>query len=683
VARVIPSQALFAAPTGSVRFGDKAPGVEGISLQPSDGSATLQVLAAQDVRLGSLTLAAITVPAGIALQGESDAGAVDPMAATPANTAASPPALRVVAQHGDLVLAGPLQSARPVRLLAGQDLRLAAPSGGLLVVHPSDSAAGVAASLPAPALSTLQAGRDIAVDSQQQLPFGTLVLRGGGDLVLLAGRHLELGNSYGVVSRGNLDDSLGLAAGGANLLAVTGSSAALGDVSQATARGFVLLGGGGVASHAADLAAWLAAEASGAASPGLGSAAATAFAALSAGAQLDQARALLGSPRYDTALLAALQALQGQRSLLDAGAARTAFEALAAVDQARVVGSVLATGFDALPSARAQALLLALAVRAPSGYAQRLSNFVAQRSGSLPLGLDGALTGFSALPVEQQLLLTAKVLGDELRAAGRAAVATSGSERAQAYTRGYAAMAAVFPGVRPAGNIDMTTSQIKTQQGGDITLLTPGGGINAGALASAGTLQPNSQGIVTVAGGNITAALRNDFAVNQSRVFTLAQGDVLLWSSEGDLDAGRGAKTVRGAPKPVYGLDANGRVTVDTSGSFTGSGIAVLDAGSALDLFAPKGEINAGEAGIKSAGSATLGADRFAGLDNLKFSGPTAGVPPPAPSVGATAGLAAAAQTANANTPRDAASSDDDDERRKKKTRRKLLLDFLGFGQGD
>jgi hypothetical protein len=51
--------------------------------------------------------------------------------------------------------------------------------------------------------------------------------------------------------------------------------------------------------------------------------------------------------------------------------------------------------------------------------------------------------------------------------------------------------------------------------------------------------------------------------------------------------------------------------------------------------------------------------------------------------VGATAGLAAAAQTANANTPRDTVVGDEDDERRKKKKRRNLILDFLGFGPGE
>ena len=345
---------------------------------------------------------------------------------------------------------------------------------------------------------------------------------------------------------------------------------------------------------------------------------------------------------------------------------------------------MLAGGYDAVAAPQQQAFVLALAGQAPSGYAGRLQTFITQRSGAAPAGLAAALQAFQALPAEQQLLLTAPVLADELRAAGRsAAAAPAGDARTSAYVRGYTALAAVFPGVRSAGSIDMTASQIKTQQGGDITLLTPGGGVSAGALVGGGSGRADSQGIVTVAGGSISAAVRDDFAVNQSRVFTLGQGDVLLWSSEGNLDAGKGAKTVRGAPKPVYGLDANGRVTVDTSGSFTGSGIAVLDAASTLDLYAPKGEINAGEAGIKSAGAATLGAERFAGLDNVKFTGPAVGVPPPPPSVGATAGLAAIAQSAASTSPRDASSSDDDDERRKKKKRRNLLLDFLGFGQGD
>jgi hypothetical protein len=311
-----------------------------------------------------------------------------------------------------------------------------------------------------------------------------------------------------------------------------------------------------------------------------------------------------------------------------------------------------------------------------------LRAFVQARTGRAPADLDQAQSAYEALPSEQQALLADAVLVDALRSAGRAAAGLTGADRDAAYAQGYAALQTVFPGVRSAGSLEMSSSQTKTQQGGSITLMAPGGGINAGALAATSATAANTQGIVTVAGGDIQAVVRDDFAVNQSRVFTLAKGNVLLWSSEGDLDAGRGAKTVRGAPKPVYGLDANGNVTVDTSGSFTGSGIAVLDAGSTLDLYAPKGEINAGEAGIKSAGNAFFGANRIVGTDNLAIGGAAVGAPPPPPDTGATAGLAGAGQSASAKPAATDKASADDDEKSKRK-RRNLFLDFLGFGRGE
>ena len=691
LSQLIPGQALFTAPAGSVQLGSTGLGVV---LRPTRSTDGLRVLAGQAVTLHGVTLQPLAAALPITVQSSNDGGQSSaellPSVGVPlatGTTRAAPAPLQVVAQHGDLDLVGVLQAASPVRLLAGQDLRLDAPTGGLLAVH------GAATDL-----SLLQAGRDIVVDSPVGLPASAVALRGAGDLVLLAGRQLRLGSSFGVLSRGNLDDTLGLAEGGASITAVAGTSAAAGDILQATRRGFVLLGGGGVASHAADLAAWLAAAQAGTVAPAVGSAASAQFAALAPGAQLDQVRSLLGTAAFEAALQRQLVAL-GAPVLASTSApsapgstnadttaaqARARFDLLPKADQARLVGELLATGFDRLAAAQQQALVLALAAQAPAGYATALTQFITARTGSPPANLAAALQAFQALPAEQQLLRTGPVLADALRAAGRAATAAAaGDARLAAYAQGYAALAAVFPGVRSAGSIDMTASQIKTLQGGDITMLTPGGGVTAGALTGGAAGRANSQGIVTVAGGSINAAVRDDFAVNQSRVFTLAQGDVLLWSSEGNLDAGKGAKTVRGAPKPVYGLDANGRVTVDTAGAFTGSGIAVLDAASTLDLFAPKGEINAGEAGIKSAGTATLGAVRFAGLDNVKFGGPAVGVPPPPPSVGATAGLAAIAQSAASTTPRDTSSSDDGEAQRKKKKRRNLLLDFLGFGQGD
>jgi len=274
------------------------------------------------------------------------------------------------------------------------------------------------------------------------------------------------------------------------------------------------------------------------------------------------------------------------------------------------------------------------------------------------------------------------VLVDEVRNEGRKAVeARLATDKEAAYDRGYAAINALFPvdeAGRPGGEIRLPTTQARTLQGSGITLLAPGGAVNAGEAGSTGK-QASELGVVTVGGGAISGVARGDILVNQSRIFTLAEGDILLWSSTGDVDAGRGAKTVAGAPAPVYRLDANGRIVVDTSGSFSGSGIAVLDADSALDLYAPAGAIDAGEAGIRALGTVTLGADVVRGADDI-VGGSVAGAPPAAPSVGATAALAQAADAANsASRPGD---DDEEERRRKRRARRQLLLEFLGFGQG-
>jgi hypothetical protein len=131
----------------------------------------------------------------------------------------------------------------------------------------------------------------------------------------------------------------------------------------------------------------------------------------------------------------------------------------------------------------------------------------------------------------------------------------------------------------------------------------------------------------------------------------------------------------------VVTINAQGQVVVDTSGSFSGSGIAVLNAGSALDLYAPLGEINAGEAGIQSAGNAFLGATQLVGADNLGVGGAAVGVPVKAPEA-PTASLAGLAQAASAAAS-PASTTKDEEEDRRKRPRRQLFLDFLGFSRGE
>jgi hypothetical protein len=359
------------------------------------------------------------------------------------------------------------------------------------------------------------------------------------------------------------------------------------------------------------------------------------------------------------------------RTVMQADVVRQLRDAL----QGRALGAALADYTRQLDSATRQALALAI-----SPYSDALRDFVAQRSGTPVTSQADAAARFAVLAPEQQALFVNRVLTSELRAAGRDALTTA---RVQ-YLRGYDAMDALFPGARPAGRITLSNSQVKTAQGGDLRLLAPGGGINVGDLAGGGTLKSASQvGIVTVAGGEVDAVVKDSVDVNQSRVFTLARGDVMLWARLGNLDAGRGAKTVVGAPPPLVTLDKDGQVVIDTSGSFSGSGIAVLDASSTLDLYAPMGEINAGEAGIKSAGNAFLGATRLVGADNLAVAGTGTGVPAKPPEA-PTASLAGIASAASAGTTQTAsAKEDDDDERRRRRTRRNLFLDFLGFGRGE
>jgi hypothetical protein len=240
----------------------------------------------------------------------------------------------------------------------------------------------------------------------------------------------------------------------------------------------------------------------------------------------------------------------------------------------------------------------------------------------------------------------------------------------------------LLPQDRPKSQILMSSSQIKTMQKADITVINPGGGAVAGDLVAksvkAGGKSATDLGLVTVNGGDINTVVAGNFEVNSSRVFTLGKGNVLMWSSAGNIDAGRGAKTVSGAPAPVLRLDAEGRLVFDTSGSFSGSGIAVLSAGSDLDLYAPTGEINAGEAGIRSKGNAFLGAERLVNANDIKVDGARAGA---APAVVAAAPITMPASDAITNAASGLNTAEkDDDEKKRRRSRRSLLLEFLGFG---
>jgi filamentous hemagglutinin family protein len=299
---------------------------------------------------------------------------------------------------------------------------------------------------------------------------------------------------------------------------------------------------------------------------------------------------------------------------------------------------------------------------APNGhdYGAELAAYMQSLTGDEFLSPEQARTAYAELSPVQRTGFANLVFYAELREAGRFASRTAGG--LERYARGFDAIAKLFPAERDgqpvshAGDVNLFFSQIKTEQGGDIDIMAPGGLVNAGLANPGGLGKSASQlGIVTARGGSIRSFVKGDFLVNQSRVFTLQGGDILLWSSEGNIDAGKGAKTARATPPPQLIIRGE-QFILDTTNSVAGSGIAVLLAKEGVqpgdvDLIAPRGEVNAGDAGIRAAGNINIAAVRVVGADNISVGGISTGVP------AASAGSIAAGLTGVSNLAADATKS--------------------------
>jgi filamentous hemagglutinin family protein len=281
---------------------------------------------------------------------------------------------------------------------------------------------------------------------------------------------------------------------------------------------------------------------------------------------------------------------------------------------------------------------------APTGkYTGLLREFLAQ----FPPGAGSDLERFRQLPEEKQRQLLTGIFFQEIRVAGIAGANQTG----EGYKPGFDAIKLLFPQGLAKGDLISLLSQISTIDGGNIQLLVPNGLVNAGvASATALSKGPEQLGIVAQRDGDIEAFTRGDFIVNQSRVFVLDGGDITIWSSEGDIDAGRGAKTALAVPPPRVSIDAEGNLVVEFPPAISGSGIrgAVSTAGRKpgdVYLFAPAGVVDAGDAGIGSAGNITIGATEVLGADNIDVGGVSVGVP--VDTGGVAAGLTSVSGTAS------------------------------------
>lgn len=291
---------------------------------------------------------------------------------------------------------------------------------------------------------------------------------------------------------------------------------------------------------------------------------------------------------------------------------------------------------------------------APSAYAADLIGYMQQLypAADANLSYPAALASFNALTPAQQLPLLSQVLSDELSATGLAHTLHGAS-----YAPGFTAIDTLFPTTSTArgvttpltysGDLDLFFSQLKTEQGGDIDLLVPGGSVIAGVANPPATLNTIKEtpvvtgppipaaanlGILVLGQGAIQGFADENFTVDQSRVLTLEGGNIILWASNGNIDAGAGAKSASAAPPPTIETNSEGDTFVDPANAVVGSGIGQLLSGPGetaglVNLIAPNGDVNAGDAGIRVAGNLNIAAVQVIGAANITVVGTSTGVP--------------------------------------------------------
>nr|WP_225737609.1 filamentous haemagglutinin family protein [Dyella acidiphila] len=288
---------------------------------------------------------------------------------------------------------------------------------------------------------------------------------------------------------------------------------------------------------------------------------------------------------------------------------------------------------------------------ADTGFAQDQLNVV--------LTTQQAETAFQQLPTYKQQLFVQQEFFKLLAQVG-VDYNDPSSPYYHQYARGYAAIESLFPAALgytdngtgagglngeaktvDTGDLDIRSSTIQTQQGGNVSILGPGGQALIGSVDappvitnSSGTVVagPNSMGVLTLEQGNVDIFTDRSLLLAQSRIFTEQGGDMVIWSSNGDINAGQGAKTVAVIPPPTYLCDLDAFCLIDAKGEVSGAGIATLQTtpGAApgnVYLVAPRGTVDAGDAGIRVSGNLVVAAAQVLNAVNIQVQGTKIGVP--------------------------------------------------------
>lgn len=323
-------------------------------------------------------------------------------------------------------------------------------------------------------------------------------------------------------------------------------------------------------------------------------------------------------------------------------------------------------------------------------YMDELANSLTYSGSSLAKGIsrESLSSESTTLTPEEKALLQMQLFSIVLRDTGRN-YNKEGSPGFRNYTTAREAIATVFGNVPGTGSVNTWSRDVRTKSGGNISILAPGGELTLSSIsANEGATPP---GIVTESGGGINIFTEGNVDIGIGRIFTLRGGDVMIWSDKGNIAAGSSAKTVASAPPTRVLIDPqSGAVETDLAGLATGGGIGVLATVKGVppgnvDLIAPEGVIDAGDAGIRSTGNLNLAATRVLNANNIAAGGSTSGAPPapPPPAAPNVSGATAASAASAGNNASAQAATKTPSDQPKEEAPSVISVEVLGYGGGD